>query len=167
MTDLEINYNINFKDVLVIDENGTQLGVMSRDAAINKAEERDLDLVLVAKNNAVPTCKFMDYGKYRFNQLKKEKESKKNQKTTETSEVQISLTIQQHDMETKAAMVKRLIDKGNQVRVVLRLRGREISMSDSAITKINQFALLCAPFSKIKKEAILEGKDVKLFLEKK
>lgn len=167
MVDLEINYNIDFKDVLVIDENGTQLGVMSRDAAIEKAEERDLDLVLVGKNSTVPTCKFMDYGKYRFNQMKKEKESKKNQKTAETAEVQISLTIQQHDLETKASMVKRLIGKGNQVRVVLRLRGREVSMTDSAISKINQFALLCDEFSKVKKPAVVEGKDVKLMLERK
>lgn len=167
MVDLEINYNIDFKDVLVIDENGMQLGIMNRDIAIERAEERGLDLVLVGKNSNTPTCKFMNYGKYKFNQMKKEKEAKKNQKTNEISEVQISLTIQQHDMETKAAMVKRLIDRGNQVRVVLRLRGREISMSDSAFLKINQFATLCSNYTKIKKEAILEGKDIKIILEKK
>lgn len=167
MVDLETNYNIDFKDVLVIDENGTQLGVMNRDAAIEKAEERGLDLVLVGKNSAVPTCKLMNYGKYKFDQMKKAKEAKRNQKTTETSEVQISLTIQQHDMETKAAVVRRLIEKGNQVRVVLRLRGREVSMSDSGLRKINQFAELCSNFSKIKKDALVEGKDIKLILEKK
>lgn len=167
LTDLTTNQNINFKNVLVIDEKGIQLGIMDRDEAIQKARERDLDLVLVGKNSMTPTCKFMDYGKYRFDQMKKEKEMKKNQKTTETSEVQISLMIQQHDMCVKADAVKRLINKGNQVRVVLRLRGREINLLDMARAKMNEFILLCSDFTKVKKAPIVEGKDIKVILEKK
>ena len=80
MVDLDINYNINFKDVLVIDENGTQLGVMSRDVAIEKAEEKGLDLIMVGKNSSIPTCKLMDYGKYSLKKKRKQRKIKKQQK---------------------------------------------------------------------------------------
>ena len=167
MTEYLINESIPYNNVLVIDEEGTQLGVMNTQTAINKAKEKDLDLVLVGKGGNTPTCKFMNYGKFKFDQMKKEKELKKNQKNIETSEVQISLTIQHNDMKTKANMVKRLIEKGNNVRVVLRLRGREISFVEMAKTKLNEFIGLCSSFSKIKKDVIFEGKDLKIILEKK
>ena len=103
MVNLETNYSIEATDVLVIDEDGRQLGIMKRDDAIEKAKEKGLDLVQVAVKGQVPTCKFMNYGKYKFDQAKKEKQIKQNQKAQETSEIQISLTIQQHDRK----MVKR------------------------------------------------------------
>lgn len=168
MTELSINNQINSKNVLVIDENGVQLGIMLRDDAIRKANEKELDLVMVGnKNSDNPTCKFMDYGKYRYDQIKREKAAKNKQKTIETAEVQISLMIQEHDMLTKANIVKRLISKGNNVRVVLRLNGREINMMSAAKEKIADFIKMCSEFSKIKKDVIAEGRDLKVILEGK
>ena len=165
MVELSINNQITNKTVLVIDENGIQMGIMLRDDAIRKAQERDLDLVMVGKQSENPTCKFMNYGKYRYDQMKREKAAKSKQKTIETAEVQISLVIQEHDMITKANIVKRLISKGNNVRIVLRLNGREINMIEAAKEKLSDFIKMCSEFSKIKKEMIAEGRDLKVILE--
>ena len=165
MTELTINNQITNKNVLVIDENGIQLGIMLRDDAIRKAKDKGFDLVQVGRQPDVPTCKFMDYGKYRYDQMKREKESKQKNKSIETSEVQLSLVIQDHDLETKKKMVSRLISKGNYVRVVLRLHGREVNMMDAAIEKMNSFIEMCSEFSKIRKAVFAEGKDVKVVLE--
>ena len=162
-----INEAIEFNTVLVIDSDGTKIGVMPLNAALVKASSKKMDLVCLQENANPPVCKIMNYGKFHFEQQKKEKEKKKNQKTIEISEVQITFSTDVHDLETKANTAKRLIKKGNIVRVVMRLRGREITVADRAIEKINNFANLCSEFAKIKKEAFLEGKDVKIMLEKK
>lgn len=112
--------------MLVIDEDGRQLGTMSRNKGIMIAKEKDLDLVCVSPNVKDPVCKIMDYGKYRFTQQKKEKENRKNQSSNSLSEVQFSYATQLHDLETKVATAKRLIEKGNTVQLMLKLRGREL-----------------------------------------
>jgi len=157
-----------FKTVLCIDENGTQIGTIPANAALAKAGERGLDLVCVAPKVNPPVCKFLDYGKYKFEQRKKEKEIKKNSIKVETSEIQLTYTIADHDLQTKANTCKRLInEKGNMVRVVLRLRGREVNMSNLAKEKVKKFILLCDEFAQIKKDIFMEGRDIKVILEKK
>lgn len=160
-----VNEAINFKEALIIN-NGEKLGVMPIKIALEKARLENMDLVCVS-SDGMPVCKIMNYGKYRFEQQKKTKAMKKNSKTIETSEVQISLSIEKHDLDTKVKMAKRLIEnKGNNVLVVLRLRGREVSQTENAILKIREFASLCDSFSKVKKEPSINGKDVQLILEK-
>lgn len=170
MKELKKNNEITFKKVLVISENGEQLGVMGTPEAIMKAYHRGLDLVCVAPDAPTPVCKILDYGKYRFEMLKKEKAIKKsqNQNMIETSEIQMSYTIQKNDMLTKAKTCKRLVEeKGNNVRVVLRLRGREINLIDLAKEKVVQFIDMCSDFAKVKKELHIEGRDIKVILERK
>lgn len=168
MIELLKNSEITFKKVLVISDTGEQLGVMNPREAVVLAQEKNLDLVCVAPNAPTPVCKFMNYGKYKFETIKKEKAAKKNQHTIETSEIQMSYTIQENDMLIKAKTCKRLIEeKGNIVRIVLRLRGREATMADLAKEKVKRFIEMCSDFSKVKKDIFIEGRDIKVILEKK
>lgn len=168
MADVAVNNEIQFPEVLVISNEGQQLGKMTPAEGIQLAKELKMDLVCLSPNAPIPVCKILNYGKYKFEQSKREKNAKKNQKTIEISEVQFSMTTQTHDLETKANTVKRLIEsKGNMVRVVLRLRGRELSFTDMAIEKIQTFVEMCSDFASVYKEAKLEGRDVRVILEKK
>lgn len=168
MAETMINEQIVFPEVLVIDGNGQQLGKMTPAEGLLKAKERKLDLVCVSPNAPTPVCKMLNYGKYKFEQQKREKEAKKKQKNIETSEVQFSLTTQEHDLQTKVNTTKRLIEgKGNMVRVVLRLRGREMSFPELAIEKMNHFIELCSDFAVVYKPVKLEGKDVRVVLNNK
>lgn len=168
MTELQINRDIPFKNVLVIDDNGEQLGVMPLKDALFKAQLKGLDVVCVAPKAATPVCKLMDYNKYKFTQIKKEKEAKKNQKQTTIAEIQLTYTIMEHDMKIKAKTCKRLIEEKNaEVRVVLRLRGREVTLSDLAKDKLKHFVELCSEFASVKKDIFDEGRDLKVILERK
>lgn len=168
MIELQKNNEITFKKILVISDTGEQLGVMVPKEGIKLAFEKNLDLVCVAPNTAIPVCKFMNYGKYKFETIKKEKANKKNQHVVETSEIQMSYTIQENDMLIKAKTCKRLIEeKGNMVRVVLRLKGREVTMLDLAKEKVKKFIEMCSGFAKVKKDIFIEGRDIKIILEKK
>lgn len=167
MTEYQINENINFKQVLVINEDGEKLGIKNLTDALQLALSKNLDLVCIAPQANIPVCKILDYGKYKFESAKKEKESKKKQHTINISEVQISYTIQEHDMRTKANTVKRLIERGDSVRVVLRLRGREVSFIEKAKEKMKSFLSFCTDFSKPKKDVFVEGRDIKVILEGK
>ena len=162
-----INEQITFQEVLVISSTGEQLGKMSPEDGLKIAKQNKMDLVCVSPNAPTPVCKIMNYGKFKFDQQKREKEAKKRQKIIETQEVQFSLTTQQHDMETKVNTTKRLIGKGNNVRVVLRLRGREMSFTDMAIEKMNEFVVMCNDFASVMKPVKFEGKDVRVVLERK
>lgn len=170
-----IEYKINneilklqLQNVMVVDTNGNSLGMMNPRSALYKARDNNLDLVLIAPKAATPVCKIMDYGKFKYDQQKKEKLTKRNQQNTEVSEIQLTYTIQEHDMETKAKTAKRLIEeKGNDVRIVLRLRGREASLKDYAKDKVVHFIELCREFAKVKKEIFIEGRDIKAILCKK
>lgn len=168
MIELQINTDIPYKSVMVIDETGEQLGTMSIKDALFKARIRGLDLVCVSPKSATPVCKLMDYNKYRYEQQKKEKEMKKNQKQSGISEIQLSYTIMEHDMLVKAKTCKRLIeDKGTEVRVVLRLKGREVTFMDTAKGKMKKFIEMCSEFASVKKDIFDEGRDVKVILEKR
>ena len=128
--ELQINEEIRAKEVRIVGEGGEQVGVMSTSAALSMAYEKDLDLVLIAPNAQPPVCRIMDYGKYRFERDKKEKEAKKKQTVVEVKEIQLSCNIDTHDFETKVKHAHRFIGDGNKVRVVVKFRGREMSHLD-------------------------------------
>ena len=167
MIEYKINNDITAKSVMVVLENGQSLGIMNIRDALYKAKNYNLDLVLISPKSATPVCKIMDYGKFKYEQQKKERAAKKNQHITEISEIQLTYTIQEHDMLTKSKTAKRLIEeRGNDIRVVLRLRGREINMIDRATEKVQHFVELCKDFAKVKKETFSDGRDIKVILEK-
>ena len=124
--ELAINEEIKFKEVRVIDQDGSQLGILPIAKAIEAAYARDLDLVNISPNADPPVCKVMDYGKYRFEQAKREKEAKKNQKVVEVKEIRLGLGIDTHDFETKGKHAMRFLADGNKVMVSIRFRGREM-----------------------------------------
>ena len=168
MVDFKINEEITSRQVLVIDEDGKHLGTMFIKDALRLAESKDLDLVCVAPKEATPVCKLLNYGKFKYEQTKKEKEAKKNQHNVGISEVQITYVTADHDLQVKANTIKRLIEeKNNDVRVVLRLRGREMGYMDFAKKKIDTLVNMCSEFAKIKKEMVIDGRDLKLILCKK
>ena len=119
-----VNEQIPFKELLVISNTGEQLGVMSKNDALNKAYELDLDLLVVAPNAKTPVAKILDYNKFKFDQQKREKENKKNQKVVQTKEIRLSVTIQTHDLETKAKACKKFLADGDKVKISVRLMGR-------------------------------------------
>lgn len=162
-----VNKDVRFPKVLVIDENGNQLGSMSSRDAQFEANKRNLDLVCVAPKASIPVCKLMDYGKYKYEKAKKEKEAKKKQVNADVREIQMTYTIAHHDMETKARSCKKLIEQGDYVRIVLRLRGREASFEAEAKQKVSDFIALCSDFAQIRKDIFIEGRDIKVILEKK
>ena len=125
--ELPINEQIKVLEVQVIDETGNKLGTMKTIEAISKAEAKNLDLVLVAPNTKPPVCKLMNYGKYKFEQAKKEKEARKNQKVTETKEIRVTPNIEEHDFGFKAKNARKFIEDGNKVKITVRFRGRELN----------------------------------------
>ena len=132
-----------------------------------KGERVNAQAVLMAPQAQPPVCKIMDYGKYRFEQTKREKEAKKNQHVVEIKEVRLSLGIDTHDFETKANHAKRFLTSGNKVKVSIRFRGREMAHTESGLTIMQQFAEACAEFGNIEKAAKLEGKSMMMFLAPK
>ena len=165
--EMQINEEIRDKEIRVIMNDGEALGIMSADEALKIAEEKNLDLVKIAPQAVPPVCKIMDYGKYRFEQTKREKEAKKNQHVVEIKEVRLSLGIDTHDFETKANHAKRFLTSGNKVKVSIRFRGREMAHTENGLTIMQQFAEACAEFGNIEKPAKLEGKSMMMFLAPK
>ena len=137
--DFLINEQIRFAEVQVITSEGEKLGKMSTKAAIEVAEEKGLDLVLVSPNPENPVCKLLDYSKYKFEMAKRAKEAKKNQKIIETKEVRLSPNIDKHDLEVKAKMANKFINSGNKVKVTMRFRGRELNFINQGKEIINNF----------------------------
>ena len=164
---MPINRQIREKEVQVIDENGEKIGVLSLDAAIEKAEERDLDLVLVAPNAVPPVCKIMNYGKYKFEQAKKEKEAKKKQKILEVKEIRVTPNIEEHDFAFKAKNARKFLEDGNKVKITVRFRGRELNYVKLGEDNLNKFIEALADISTPEKKAILEGKNMFIILAKK
>ena len=124
---MQINEDIRDREVRVVTDGGEQLGIMSAKEALKKAEERNLDLVKISPNAKPPVCKIMDYGKYRFEQSKREKENRKNQRVIEIKEIRLSLNIDTHDFETKVNHAHKFLKAGNKVKVSIRFRGREMA----------------------------------------
>ena len=165
--ELQINEEIRDKEVRVITDDGEQLGIMSAKQALDAAVYRNLDLVKIAPQAQPPVCKIMDYGKYRFEQQKREKEARKNQKIIEIKEVQLSLNIDTHDFETKANHARRFLQAGNKVKVSIRFRGREMAHPERGIEIMNRFAEMCEELCTVEKQPKLEGRNMLMFLAAK
>ena len=162
-----VNEQIKGKELRVISDTGEQLGIMSSREALAIAEERDLDLVLIAPNAKPPVCKVMNYGKYCFEQAKKAKENKKKQKTMEIKEIRLSLNIDDHDFNTKLKHAERFLKAGNKVKVSIRLRGREMGHSEMGVQTMKRFAEACEEFANVEKQPKLEGRQILMFLAAK
>lgn len=165
--ELPINGQIREKEVQVIDENGQKLGVMQIRDAIEVAEEKNLDLVLVAPNGNPPVCKIMNYGKYKFEQAKKEKEAKKKQKVTELKEIRITPNIDNHDFEFKCRNARKFLEDGAKVKITVRFRGRELNYVKLGETTLNKFSDSLKDIANIDKKPMLEGKNMFVILSKK
>lgn len=161
---MQINEQIRDREVRVVSDSGEQLGIMSSRDARRLAEEKNLDLVKIAPMAKPPVCKVMDYGKYRFEQAKREKEARKNQKTVEIKEIRLSLNIDTHDFETKARHAEKFLKAGNKVKVSIRFRGREMAHTNLGLDSMAKFAEACKDFSSIEKPAKLEGRQMLMFL---
>ncbi len=161
--ELELNEEIRDKEVRVVSDEGGQLGVMSAKDAWHLAQEKGLDLVKIAPQAVPPVCKIMDYGKYRFEQQKKEKEAKKNQRVTEIKEIRLSLNIDTHDFETKAAQAAKFLKGGDKVKASIRFRGREIAHAASGQEVLERFAQTVEGAT-VEKAPKLEGRSMAMFL---
>lgn len=160
-----MNERIRSKEVRLIDEKGTNHGVVPTSKALAMAEEADLDLVLISPNQAPPVAKILDYGKYKYELAKKAKEAKKKQKTVEVKEVKVRYKIDTHDYEVRIKSVRKFIAQGNKVKIVVMLRGREMQHSNLAFDLANRFlADLAGDPVQLEKKPQLEGRNVTLYL---
>jgi translation initiation factor IF-3 len=167
ISELMINEQIRDKEVRVIGEDGEQLGVMSAKEAMKLAKEAELDLVKIAPTAKPPVCKIIDYGKYRYEQARKEKEAKKKQKIIDVKEVRLSPNIEENDLNTKAIQARKFIAKGDKVKVTLRFRGREMAHMASSKHILDDFAEKLSDVAVIEKPAKLEGRSMIMFLTEK
>ena len=159
-----INEEIRDKEVRVIDTDGTMLGVMSIDEALNLAGEKKLDLVNISPNAKPPVCKILDYGKYRYELQKKEKEAKKKQKTTQVKEIRLSTFIEDHDIQVKAKTASKFLQDGDKVKVSLRFRGRERDYQARGMEVMNAFADSVSDVSVVEKKPLFEGRSLTMVL---
>ena len=162
-----INRQIRDKEVRVISEDGEQLGIMSSKDAMKLAREAELDLVKIAPKAQPPVCKIIDYGKYKYELARKEKEAKKKQKTVEVKEVRLSPNIDTNDLNTKMNNAKKFITKGNKVKVTLRFRGREMAHMQQSKHILDDFAEMLADVAVIEKPAKQEGRSMSMVLTEK
>ncbi len=160
----QINEEIRDKEVRVISADGEQLGVMSPKDALILAERANLDLVKIAPNAAPPVCKIMDYGKFKFEQAKREKEAKKKQKVMDIKEVRLSMNIDTGDFNTKVNHALRFLKDGDKVKVSIRFRGREMAHTENGLTIMQRFSEACAENGTVEKPAKLEGRSMLMFL---
>lgn len=159
-----INQAIRAQEVRLLDSEGAQLGVVSRDEALAKAQSENLDLVCISPNAAPPVCRIMDYGKYRYEQQRKQKEAKKNQKVLVTKEVRLSPTIDIHDFETKAKQAEKFLLKGDKVKVSIRFRARAITHSNIGKDVMNRFAERMSEIATVEANPRLEGRSMHMLL---
>ena len=158
-----INEQIRDKEIRLIGENGEQLGIMSARDAMKMAKEAELDLVKIAPAAKPPVCKIIDYGKYRYEQARKEKEAKKKQKTIEVKEVRLSPNIDVNDLNTKVGAARKFIEKGNKVKVTLRFRGREMAHMQSSKHILDDFAEQLKDVASVDKPPKIEGRNMTMF----
>ena len=162
-----INEQIRDKEIRLIGENGEQLGIMSARDAMKMAKEAELDLVKIAPAAKPPVCKIIDYGKYRYEQARKEKEAKKKQKTIEIKEVRLSPNIDVNDLNTKVGAARKFIEKGNKVKVTLRFLGREMAHMQSSRHILDDFAEQMKDVASVDKPPKIEGRNMTMFLTEK
>ena len=163
----QINEEILDKEVRLIGDQGEQLGIMSVDEALRIATERELDLVKIAPGSNPPVCKIMDYGKFRFEQAKKEKEAKKNQRVIEIKEIRMSPGIDTNDFNTKLKNAQKFLNDGDRVKVSVRFRGREMAHTEIGAVLLKDFASQCAEIANMDKAPKLEGRSMSMFLSPK
>ncbi len=164
ISDLMINEQIKDKEIRLIGENGEQLGIMSAREAMKLAEEAELDLVKIAPTAKPPVCKIVDYGKYKYEQLRREKEAKKKQKIVEIKEIRLTPNIDTNDLNTKVNAAKKFIAKGDRVKVTLRFRGREMAHMNTSKHILDEFAESLADVAVVEKAPKVEGRSMTMFL---
>ena len=162
-----INEQIREKEVRLIDENGQQKGIVSIEEARAAADEAGIDLVLIAPTAKPPVCKIIDFGKFRYEQARKEKEAKKKQKTIEVKEIRLSPNIDVNDIRTKANNARKFIEKGDKVKVALRFRGREMAHMQENKHVLDDFAAMLEDIAIVEKAPKVEGRNMVMFLAKK
>ncbi len=162
-----INEQIRDKEVRLIGQNGETIGIMSAKEAMALAREADLDLVKIAPQAKPPVCKIIDYGKYRYEQSRKEKEAKKKQKTLEIKEIRLSPNIDTNDLNTKVNQARKFINSGAKVKVALRFRGREMAHVEQTKGIIDEFAEKLSDIAVVDKPAKMEGRSMIMFLTQK
>ena len=165
--ELEINGQIRDREVRLIGADGEQKGVVTIQVAMRAAEEAGLDLVKIAPQAVPPVCKVLDYGKYRFEQQKKEKEAKKNQKVVEVKETRLSLNIDTNDFNTKVNQAAKFLQQGHKVKVSIRFRGREMAHTNLGEKLLMDFAASCSEIAGMEKNPKLEGRFMAMFLTPK
>ena len=163
----QLNEEITDKEIRLIGENGEQLGIVSGEEALRTAEEQGLDLVKISPQATPPVCKLMNYGKYKFEQSKREKEARKNQHVVEIKEIRMSPSIDVGDFNTKLKNAQKFLADGNRVKISVRFRGREMAHTDIGRDLLNQFAEQCAEVANMDKSAKLEGRMMSIFLSPK
>ncbi|MBQ3515166.1 MAG: translation initiation factor IF-3 [Lachnospiraceae bacterium] len=162
-----INEQIRDKEVRVIGKDGEQLGIMSAKEAYQLAKEADLDLVKIAPTAKPPVCKIVDYGKFRYEAMRKEKEAKKKQKVIDIKEVRLSPNIDTNDLNTKVNQARKFLSKGDKVKVTLRFRGRELAHVNASKSILDEFAKMLEDVAVVEKEAKFEGRSMIMFLTEK
>ena len=162
-----MNEQIRDKEIRLVGEDGEQLGIMSAKDALKMAKEAGLDLVKIAPTAKPPVCKIVDYGKYRYEQARREKEAKKKQKTTEVKEIQLSPNIDVNDLTTKANQARKFLEKGNKVKVALRFRGREMAHMATGKEVLDTFLEKVSDVAVVEKPAKLEGRSMIMVLAEK
>ena len=167
ISELMINEQIRDKEVRLIGENGEQLGIMSAKDAYKMARDAELDLVKIAPAAKPPVCKIIDYGKYKYEMIRKEKEAKKKQKTVELKEIRLSPNIEANDLNTKVNATKKFIAKGNKVKITLRFRGREMAHMQSSKHILDDFAEQLKDVASVDKPPKIEGRNMTMFLTEK
>ena len=159
-----INEEIRAREVRLMGPEREALGVVSIQEALSKAEEHNLDLVLIAPQAEPPVCRIMDYSKYRFEQNKKEKEARKNQKVISVKEVRLSPSIEDHDLETKAKSARKFIGDGDKVKVTVQFRGRQMAHTDIGFTVLADFASKVEDVATVEKKPLLEGRNMSMII---
>ena len=167
INDLMINEEIRDREVRVVDQNGAQLGVMPVKQALDMAEEMQLDLVKIAPQARPPVCKIMDYGKYRFEQSKKEREFRKNQRVINVKEVRLSATIEDHDIDVKLKNAIKFLKDGNKVKATIRFRGRQITHSEIGRQVMTEFAERIKEYGTVDKAPQIEGRNMSMMISPK
>lgn len=164
ISELFINEQIRDKDIRLIGESGEQLGIMSSREALKLAEEAGLDLVKIAPTAKPPVCKIVDYGKYRYELARKEKDAKRKQKVIEVKEIRMSPNIDTNDLNTKVGAARKFLEKGNRVKVTLRFRGREMAHMSTSKHILDDFAQMLSDIAVVEKMPKVEGRSMIMFL---
>ncbi|MBM7701255.1 translation initiation factor IF-3 [Bacillus iocasae] len=162
-----VNEGIRAREVRLIDQNGEQLGIKSKQEALDIATRVNLDLVMVAANAKPPVCRIMDYGKFRYEQQRKDREARKNQKVVNLKEVRLSPTIEEHDFNTKLRNARKFLEKGDKVKASIRFKGRAITHKEIGQRVLDRFSEACADIASVETSPKMEGRSMFLVLAPK